>query len=60
MKITVKNSGMQAKYIKHAAGDINIDGDAEVVIHLTEGAVLVVDQSDEDLLFEVLNVKRPL
>lgn len=60
MKIIVKNAGKQAKYIKHEAGDINIDGDGEVELLLTDGAILVVDQTDEDLLFEIKNVKRPI
>jgi hypothetical protein len=59
MKITVENNGMQAKYIKHEGGDITIDGGESVTLHLTDGAILTVDQSDEDMLFELKNVRYP-
>jgi hypothetical protein len=59
MKIIVQNNGMQAKYIKHQDGDITLDGGESVTLKLTDGAVLAVDQTDEDMLFELKNVKHP-
>lgn len=60
MKITVKNDGMQAKYIKHEDGDITIDGGEAIDVKISDGAIFVVDQSDEDMIFELKNSKNPI